>query len=293
LGRVAEARDLLIGCRSVFEQAGDLDGLSKALSALADVENELQHWDRAVDLEREALRFKYTAADPEAVGVSHDNLGSYLEKGQADLEVVGAHRIAACVIAFKIGSAGYLRSWLAALGRLLAAEPDQVPRSFLQVCQLVGQVPGVDLAELFARLPGDADTNGAVQAVLAAAPDAAAAELAGRVEQAVAAWEPVVSALHTAITDPDPDTRATAATALTAVLDRYADTDDWRALVAVLRRLHAGERDPGTLLDGLNDIDTTITRRVLDVLTGTSAVGPAAWHTLVPDNDNVDLTTDE
>jgi hypothetical protein len=34
---------------------------------------------------------------------------------------------------------------------------------------------------------------------------------------------------------------------------------------AVLGRIHTGERDPGVLLDGLDDIDTAIARRALDI----------------------------
>jgi hypothetical protein len=88
----------------------------------------------------------------------------------------------------------------------------------------------------------------------------------------------VLSALHTAATNPDPDTCAAAAIALTAVLDRFADSDDWRALAGVLRRVHTGERDPDVLLDGLDDIDTAIVRRALDILTGTATIDPDAWH---------------
>jgi hypothetical protein len=39
--------------------------------------------------------------------------------------------------------------------------------------------------------------------------------------------------------------------------------DDWRALVAVLRRILAGERDPMTLLPGLDDTDVVIAGDVL------------------------------
>jgi tetratricopeptide (TPR) repeat protein len=286
LGRLTEARELLIGCREVFEQAQDILGLGKSLSALADVEDELGHGERAVDLERAALRFRYAAVDTRDVVVSHHNLANYLQDSGADPGLVGAHRVAAAVIGYWIGS-GLLPGPLSALGRLLAAEGSSVPRSFGQVCALVGQVPGVDLAGLLARLPGRApDPDTAVQAVLAAASDAAAAQRPDRIEQALAGWEPVLSALHTAATNPDPDTRAAAATALTAVLDRFADSDDWAALAAVLRRVHTGERDPDVLLGGLDDIDTAIVRRALDILTGTATIDPDAWHTLTDDTAN-------
>jgi tetratricopeptide (TPR) repeat protein len=284
LGRLPEARALLIDCREVFEQADDIRSLGSTLSALADVEDALGHGERAVDLTREALRFTYAAGDPDDVGVSHHNLASYLQGSGADPGLVGAHRVAAAVIAYQTGSGRIIR-WLSALGRLLAGDDgSSVPRSFGQVRAMVGQVPGVDLAGLLARLPGRApDPDTAVQAVLAAAPDAAAAQQSGRVERALAGWEPVLSALHTAAADPDPDTRVAAATILAAALEPFADSDDWRALAAVLRRIHTGERDPDVLLD---EIDTAIVRRALDVLTGAATVDPNAWHTLTDDTAN-------
>ncbi len=50
---------------------------------------------------------------------------------------------------------------------------------------------------------------------------------------------------------------------LDAFLDQMGDTDDWRALVAVLRRILAGERDPERLLPGLDATDTLIVGEVL------------------------------
>jgi tetratricopeptide (TPR) repeat protein len=293
LGRLAEARALLIGCREVFEQADDILFLGYSLSALASVEDALGHGERAVDLAREALRFGY-AGDPDGVGVSHHNLANYLRGRGADPGVVGAHRVAAAVIAYQTGS-GRITDRLSALGRLLAGDDGaSVPRSFGQVCALVGQVPGVDLAGLLARLPSRAhDPDTAVQVVLAAALDAAAAEEAGRVELALAGWASVLSALHTAATDPDPDTRAAAAATLTAVLDGFADSNDWRTLAAVLRHIHTGERDPGVLLDGLDEIDTAIAHRALDVLTGAATIDPNAWHALTDDTANGQNEPDE
>jgi hypothetical protein len=50
------------------------------------------------------------------------------------------------------------------------------------------------------------------------------------------------------------------------------ETDDWRGLVAVLRRIMDGERHPAALLPGLDPTDTLIAGEVLrglDVETGT------------------------
>ena len=125
-----------------------------------------------------------------------------------------------------------------------------------------------------------------MQAVLAVAPEGAATDAAARSDRALAEWGPVLSALHAALGPSGPEDRAAAAAALTAVLDHFADTDDWRMLVTVLRRIHAGDRDPDLLLAGLDDIDTTIVRRALDVLAGTATVAADAWHTLISGDED-------
>ena len=58
-----------------------------------------------------------------------------------------------------------------------------------------------------------------------------------------------------------------AATEAAQYLDEMADTPDWAALAAVLRRIIAGERDPTQLLPGLDPTDTAITQTVLAHLT--------------------------
>jgi len=47
---------------------------------------------------------------------------------------------------------------------------------------------------------------------------------------------------------------------LAEFLDKQAKQPDWAALVAVLRRILAGERDAAALLTGLNPIGTAIAR---------------------------------
>ena len=63
-------------------------------------------------------------------------------------------------------------------------------------------------------------------------------------------------------------------------LTDWGDEPGWQRLVAVLRRIHAGERDPDTLTHGLDTTDTTITRRALDILTGQITLDPDTWHAL-------------
>jgi hypothetical protein len=53
------------------------------------------------------------------------------------------------------------------------------------------------------------------------------------------------------------------ATRLEPFLNTMSRRDDWRTLVAVLRRILAGERDPMRLLSGLDDTDLVIAGDVL------------------------------
>ena len=46
-------------------------------------------------------------------------------------------------------------------------------------------------------------------------------------------------------------------------------------LVAVLRRIHAGDRDPA-LASGLDGIDAAIVQRTLEALTGAAPIDPGA-----------------
>lgn len=277
LGRSPEARELLIGCRAVFDATHDLPSLGKTLSALAHVEATLGHHDRAIDLETDALRYNYLAGDPDAIGISHNNLANSLHRAGGDPRQVCAHRLAAAVIAYHTGS-GHLTGRLEALAGLLTADPTAAPGSFTQLCRIVDQTDGVHLAELLARLPQRAPTG---QAAMHHVLHLATQHATDHTQRLVAAWDPVLSALHTATTHPDPATRAAATHTLNHTLTSWAQHPDWQALVAVLRRIHTGERNPATLTHGLNPVATAITHRALDLLTDTTTtVDPDAWRTL-------------
>lgn len=72
-----------------------------------------------------------------------------------------------------------------------------------------------------------------------------------------AQWEPVIQGILAACQG-----NAEAAAAVTPILDEIGQKDDWRELVAVLRRILAGERD-ASLLAGLDEVDTLIAGDVL------------------------------
>ena len=78
LGLLDEAESLLTWCREVAERTHDMDGLTGALSALADVENERGHYDIAIGLERTALRYRYQLIDIGGIALSYHQLGTHL-----------------------------------------------------------------------------------------------------------------------------------------------------------------------------------------------------------------------
>ena len=71
-------------------------------------------------------------------------------------------------------------------------------------------------------------------------------------------WGPVIQAMVAACEGNTP-----AADQLSRFFELMSHKDDWRKLVAVLRRILAGERDPLALLPGLDDTDVVIAGDVL------------------------------
>ena len=114
--------------------------------------------------------------------------------------------------------------------------------------------------------------------VLRLAPEAGAEHT----QQLITDWDPVLSALHAATSHSDPAIRDAATDTLHQALTTLDQQSAWQGLVAVLRRIHAGEREL-TLTDGLDPVDTAITRRALDLLAGTTMIDPDAWRTLTTD----------
>ena len=59
---------------------------------------------------------------------------------------------------------------------------------------------------------------------------------------------------------------------VTEPLDERAYTSEWGGLIAVLRRVLAGERNAAPLRAGLDPVDTAVVDRVLDILKGPGPV---------------------
>ncbi len=180
LRRYDEARELLRCCRAVFEQENDVASLGAVFSALATVEVELSRHDAAKLFEETALSYKYVNATPEAIAVSHSNLGTYLSQVGADWRDALGHQLAAALI--------HAATWSGTLGQTTAALADDLrrageqarlalPPDFATLCAIVQKVEGVRFKELMGRVtPAKSSLDEQLQAVIGKAVEQASAD---------------------------------------------------------------------------------------------------------------------
>ncbi len=258
LKRYPEARALLEGCRAVYERAGYLAGLGRVYSALADLEDDEGNRPAAVRFEQLALRYAYQAGQPQDCAISHNNLAGYLKRSAAAPESVLAHRLAASVIFAQIGSGN--------LGQVipnLARSPlPPTPPPFEQVCAIVEQVVGVRFRELFARLPQRAPSGeAAIAAVweMAVREKAEASSQKSDLQEILGKFEPLLQAIA-AVARGDQSNREEIEATLLKL------EENGRRFAEATRRIWVGERDAEALTAGLDEQDSALVRRVLELL---------------------------
>jgi hypothetical protein len=271
LGRLNEAIELLMDCRQVFEDTHDIQGLGVVLSALADAEESRGHRDVATGLERDALRYKYLANHLDSIQGGHHNLGGYLRRGGRTGEAL-AHHLAAALLCVVTGTAGAERSVTAAAEDLRMGGDSAVAADVAELCRVVGEVPGVDLGRLLAALTDPQAAENALRELTAQAQTLAAAPPpAADMARWLARWDPVIAGVAAAAQGD-----IEAAAAVRDYLAQFHDSQDWKALTAALQRVLDGERGQD-LAAGLDQIDTAIITRALDVLAGQASLPPALW----------------
>jgi tetratricopeptide (TPR) repeat protein len=261
LGRLAEAGRLLAECQRVFEDHANAPMLARVLSTRASLEDELGHRQAAADLQRVALRLRYPRLEPRGIAVGHHNLANYLGLLGGDRAGQRAHRLAAALIRQLSGMAHDLAGTV----RVLAAElrdgdpAARLPATVAQVVAAAELTEGVRLGALLAALQPDPQAvEEALAEILRAAAESPPREGEPDTAALLREWEPVIAAIAAVCqTGEQPPPQ------LAEFLDEGAKRPEWSALVAVLRRLLAGERDQSALLAGLDPVDTAIARETL------------------------------
>jgi hypothetical protein len=162
LRRYDAARQLLVGCRAVFEAEHDFANLGNVYSALADLEDETGGRAEAVRFEQIALGYHYQASQPENCPISHNNLANYLERQAADPATVLAHRLAAALIGAQVQS-GELGN---RVRNLANSDLPSAPPDFAEVVARVEALEGVRFAALFEHLPRTAPNGDAAIAAV-------------------------------------------------------------------------------------------------------------------------------
>jgi tetratricopeptide (TPR) repeat protein len=162
LQRYGEVRELLQGCRKVFEDERAIRALGNVYSALANLEDKTGGRREAVRFETLALRFSYQEGEPESCAISHHNLSNYLARQDADRDVALAHRLGAASIRLQTRS-GRLASTVRNLAK---TDLPALPPAFTTVADHVEAVEGVRFRALFERLPRTVpDGDAAIAAV--------------------------------------------------------------------------------------------------------------------------------
>jgi hypothetical protein len=156
LGRLGEADRLLRECQQVFEDHHDTTMLAMVLSNRASLEDASGRAGAAADLARTAIRYRYAAAGPGDIAVSHHNLAGYLGETGGDRAGQRAHRLAAALIWRLTGMTHDLADAQRELAADLHAGPGaDLPATVAEVVAVAELTDGVRLADLIAVLQPD------------------------------------------------------------------------------------------------------------------------------------------
>lgn len=268
LNRLNEAEQLLLEVQEVFRVYEDLLNLSRVFAARANLESERDRPEVAVTFQKTSIRYAYHQHPlaPVTIAAYHHNLANYLAMVGAAPAEQRAHRLAAAIL-YHLISRGHLPAnvtWTLAVEAPFD-ESHELPRTVTDVVRLAELTEGVRLGALIAALAPDPETAETALADIlhAAATYDFSSEEAATIRRNIENWTPVIAEIVAAANG---DREIT--TTLEPHLDQLGSQDDWAALVPVLRRIIAGERDDA-LLTGLDPIDTAIVREVLTRLGGT------------------------
>ncbi|SDL49850.1 CHAT domain-containing protein [Geodermatophilus siccatus] len=284
LGRLPAVDRLLQECQDPFEEADDTRMLGKVLSARADLADEQGHPEAAIRLAEIALRYSYAARDTDGIAVRHFNLAYFQQRAGRAAGVWLAHRLTSTLLD-RLNGDRRLQDDLRSLARDLtdSATAADLPATVGQIRTAVEKVEGVHLGDLLNTLQPNRDQHQAALDEIIYSARTLAPDQAFDVQRHLGWWEPVLAAVAAATGG-----NQAAQEEVTKFLDDFPDDSDWAALVQVLRRILAGERDPDILLPDLDPADTAIVTRLLDALAGRVHLQPPSTQPALSTEDPID-----
>jgi tetratricopeptide (TPR) repeat protein len=159
LDRTSQALALLQECRKVFEEVHDIKMLGRVFAALAATEDQRNHGEAAIHMQRDALRYGYLAGDVHPIATGYHNLGNYLAvHARQPSEALASHLIASliCVLADIGIGVDSIRGAAEDLRR--HGTDDALPGSVTELCGQIGEIPGADPARLVSELSPNPET---------------------------------------------------------------------------------------------------------------------------------------
>jgi tetratricopeptide (TPR) repeat protein len=159
LGKPPDARALLVACRQALEASGDLRTLSAAIGALADAEEKLGHFENAIKLALDALRYAYTAGAVATVFDIYHNLGNYLAKhaGQP-IPALACHLCAALLKALTGGGDTEHSVRAASVELCVFGDAAVPPVSIEDLSSKIGDIAGTNPVALISQVSPDPQT---------------------------------------------------------------------------------------------------------------------------------------
>jgi tetratricopeptide (TPR) repeat protein len=175
LKRYAEVHELLVRCRSVFERENSVVMIGMALSASAELEDQLGRPAEARRFVENALRYRYIVGNPDHIAADHYNLATYIMHSKGACCDVLANRLAGMLVRQMMRqrldrpSLAVLEGELRQIGQKGCAN---FPKDFTALCTTVERLNGVQFRKLMERLTGGhIDGDSLLRQVLAAAND--------------------------------------------------------------------------------------------------------------------------
>jgi tetratricopeptide (TPR) repeat protein len=160
LGRIDEARSLLIECRTIAESEQHYELLGMVFSALAGLQQSLGNASAASAFEKTAIRFEYLNENVSGVRISHARLGVFLQL-VGEMRAAAAHLFAAAMLSFAIGEDSTTAVENLATQLAYGREDEGAePQSYGELCSIVEAVEGVRFDATVRRLlPDDVSRN--------------------------------------------------------------------------------------------------------------------------------------